>query len=222
MALRVHHRTFTAFVAPGMILLLLSACAAAPTPASAVNATAMDSAAASTSEVVIYASDLTPDALSELYFSEDPASPGGTLITLRNNGDELDPPPENDPHATFTVAVASGIPYRCWIHMKVGEPKGRSTANIAYVQFSKSVDEASQEVFRLSTNSYLTAHGPTQPGWAWVRCDADDAESLVYFESGGQTKVRIQAGAEGVGFDQFLLSPAEWLNSAPSDPVVPK
>jgi hypothetical protein len=186
-----------------------------------MDAPATKPAGSPAAEVIIYASDLTTGALDELEFIDDPASPGGKLIGLPNNGDELDPPPESDPHARFAVRVESGIPYRCWIHMKVGEPKGRSTANIVYLQFSKSVDEVGQEVFRLSTTSYLTAQGPSRPGWAWVPCDVDDAETLVYFE-GAESRVRIQAGAEGVGFDQFLLSPAEYLDHPPSEAVVVK
>lgn len=212
-----------AFVVSGtLIVFLLIACTAPPTPAPAVSATAMIPAGEPASEVIIYASDMPAATLDELNFINDPASPGGKFIGLPNSGDELDPPPERDPHATIDVQVRKGVPYRCWIHMKVGEAKGRSTANIVYVQFSRSVDEANQEVFRLSTNSYLTAQGPTQPGWTWVPCDAEGAETLVYFESDGQVRVRVQAGAEGVGFDQFLLSPANFLDSPPPNGIVEK
>jgi len=34
--------------------------------------------------------------------------------------------------------------------------------------------------------------------------------------------VRVQAGMEGVGFDQFLLSPARFLEAPPSEAVVEK
>lgn len=222
MRFRTSNQILVALTSALPVLLLLSTCTATPAAAPDAEVVVTKPAGSLPSEVVVYASDLTADALDELDFMDDPASPGGKLIGLPNSGDELDPPPENDPHLTFTVPVQSGVPYRCWIHMKVGEPKGRSTANIAYVQFSKSVDQANQEVFRLSTSSYLTAQGPTQPGWSWVPCDAGDAEALIYFESGGETRVRIQAGAEGVGFDQFLLSSTEFLDSPPSETVVAK
>ena len=176
-------------------------------------------------EVIVYASDLPAEALSELDFIDDPVSPGGRLIGLPNTGDELDPPPENDPHLTFTVPVRSGFPYRCWVHMKVGTPKGRSTANIVWVQFSNSVDQANKEIFRPRTGSYLTAQGPEQEGWTWVGCDAAGSgasESLIYFQTSGEVTVRIQAGAEGVGLDQFVLSPAKYLSSPPSEPIVEK
>ena len=220
MKVQTRHLIWAALTA--ILLILLSACTDIPTPTPVVEAPATNAASGPATEVIVYASDLTAGALDELHFMDDPASPGSKLVSLPNNGDELDPPPESDPHATFTVQVESGIPYRCWIHMKVGEAKGRSTANIVFVQFSKSVNEANEEIFRLSTNSYLTAQGPTHPGWSWVPCNAEDGESPVYFESSGESKVRIQAGAEGVGFDQFVLSAADFLNAAPAEAIIEK
>ncbi|MFZ5904577.1 MAG: hypothetical protein ACOYZ8_13610 [Chloroflexota bacterium] len=176
-------------------------------------------------EIIVYASDLPESALYELDFLEDAASPGNKLIGIPNNGDELDPPPENDPHVTFKVQAYGGVPYRCWIHMKVGMPKGRSQANVVWVQFSGAVDEVGREILKPGTGSYLTAQGPAQEGWVWVPCDLEGAGpsgSLVYFQAGGEINVRIQAGMEGVGFDQFLLSPAEFLEQPPDEAIVEK
>ena len=173
-------------------------------------------------EVVVYASDLPRSALSEFAFWNDPASPGGKLVGTPNTGGELDPPPENDPHVTFRVRVQSGVAYRCWIHMKVGAPKGLSQANKLWVQFSDAVDEANQETLKPGTGSYLTAHGPTRQGWTWVGCDLAGSDSLIYFQTSGEVTVRVQAGMEGVGFDQFLLSPARFLEQPPSEAVVHK
>jgi hypothetical protein len=171
-------------------------------------------------EVVVYASDLPESALSEFDFWSDPTSPGGKLVGTPNGGGHLDPPPENDPHVTFKVKVQSGVPYRCWIHMKVGPPKGQSQANMLWVQFSDAVDKTNREVFRPRTGSYLTARGPTRQGWSWVGCES--AQPLIYFRTGGEVTVRLQAGMEGVGFDQVVLSPARFLNQAPAEAVVRK
>lgn len=203
-----------------MLLLLVTACSRAPVTAAAPAATAAAGGAAS--EIVVYASDLPRQALRELSFIEDAASPGGTSIGLPNTGDELDPPPENDPYLAFSVQVQSGLPYRCWVHMKVGAPKGRSTANVVWVQFSDSVDAAGKEAFRPDTGSYLTAQGPVQEGWTWVGCDPESGEPFVYFQEGGEVTVRIQAGAEGVGIDQFVLSPDRFLHGPPAEPIVAK
>jgi len=176
----------------------------------------------SASEVIVYASDLPQSALSEFEVWDDPASPGGKMVGTPNTGDELDPPPENDPHVIFKVQVQSGVPYRCWIHMKVGAPKGKSQANMLWVQFSDAIDQANQEVFKPGTGSYLTAEGPTQEGWTWAECDVADseAEGLVYFRTSGEVTVRLQAGMEGVGFDQFVLSPRLFLEEPPSKAIV--
>ncbi len=175
-------------------------------------------------EVVVYASDLPARALSEFDFWNDPASPGGKLVGTPNAGGELDPPPENDPNVTFTVPVRAGVPYRCWIHMKVGAPKGLSKANKLYVQFTGAVDKSNKETLKPRSASYLTAEAPAQVGWTWVACDpgANVSERLVRFRSNGEVTVRLQGGAEGVGFDQLLLSPARFLDKPPTDPVVPK
>jgi hypothetical protein len=210
-----------------MAAVALSACVGLPQPtpvsSTVVAETPVPEPEGPPSEVVVYASDLPESALSEFEFWDDPASPGGKLLGVSNTGEELDPPPEIDPHLTFQVPVRSGVPYRCWIHMKVGAPEGVSQANLLWVQFSDAVDEANQEVFKQDTGSYLTAQGPAQEGWTWVGCnreDAEPAESLLNFRTSGEVTVYIQAGMEGVGFDQFLLSPKQFLEVPPSETVV--
>jgi hypothetical protein len=176
-------------------------------------------------EVVVHVTDLPRSALHEFDFWNDPASPGGRLVGTPNTGDELDPPPEDDPHVRFRVRVQRGVPYRCWVHMKVGKPKAVSRANLLYVQFTSAVDNANRDVFRPGTGSYLTAQGPAREGWTWVGCDPRDPKAsgpLVLFRTSGEVTVRIQAGMEGVGFDQVLLSPARFLHEAPSEMVVAK
>jgi hypothetical protein len=189
----------------GLPVLLLSAWARAQGPAP---------------EIVLYASELPRRALSEFDAWNDPASPGGRMVGTPNTGDELDPPPENDPHVTFQVQVQRGVPYRCWIHMKVGAPKGKSQANMLWVQFSDAVDRSGRAVFRPGTGSYLTARGPAREGWSWVGCES--SEPLIQFRTDGEVTVRLQAGMEGVGFDQFVLSPARFLKQPPAEAVVRK
>jgi hypothetical protein len=173
-------------------------------------------------EIIVYASEVKANGLSEFDFWSDPASPGGKMIGTVQKGDHLDPPPENDPNVSFTVPVRSGVDYRCWIHMKVGEPKGVSTANKLFVQFSGAVDKANKEVLRPGTGSYLTAEGPTQVGWAWVACEEAGDDRRGRCQKNGEVTVRLQGGAEGVGFDQFILSPARFVEKAPTEPVVAK
>jgi hypothetical protein len=171
-------------------------------------------------DVVVHASALPRSALSEFAFWDDPASPGGKLVGTPNTGGELDPPPENDPNVRFTVRVLGGVAYRCWVHMKVGPPKGVALANRLWVQFTGAVDEQGRETLRPGTRSYLTAQGPTQQGWSWVGCNAGSSPALVRFAADGEVTVRLQAGMEGVGFDQVVLSPTRFLTTPPAEAVV--
>lgn len=177
------------------------------------------------SDIVVYASELSEDALYEFEVWDDPASPDGKMVGTPNNGGDLDAPPENDPHVLFPVTVYAGVPYRCWIHMKVGASKGVSQANKVWVQFTGAVDAAGNAAFAPDSSSFLTAQGPAKEGWIWVPCDlegVEPAQSQVTFADGGEATVRIQAGMEGVGFDQFVLSPSQFLEEGPSQTVVEK
>ena len=108
--------------------------------------------------------------------------------------------------------------------MKVGKPKGVSPGEPALRACTNAVDNASREVFSQGTGSYLAAQGPTREGWTWVGCDQAQVARArcVHFRASGEVSVRIQAGMEGVGFDQVVLSPARFLNEPPSEAVVAK
>ena len=214
-------------VASAAVPTIAPAATAAPAAApAATTAPTSAPAAAPTDDVVVYASDLQKSALTDEFdFADDSASPEGRLIALPNTGDKLNAPPEDDPHVTFPVQVQADVPYHCWIHMKVGAPKGVSQANRLYVQFSDAVDKSKQPVFTQGTGSYMTAQGPEHEGWTWVGCASSDPEapgSLIYFRISGKVTTRLQAGMEGVGFDEFLLSPARFLEQPPTEAVVQK
>lgn len=169
-----------------------------------------------TADIIVHVADLPTSALSEFDFWNGPASPGGKMIGTPNNGGDLDPPPEDDPHVTMKVQARPATPYRFWIHMYVGKPKGVSKANVVWVQFTNAVDATNKEVLKPGTGDYLTMRGPEKEGWVWVGSDR-----LVSFRA-GEVSVRVQAGMEGVGFDQVVLSPSRFLEKAPTDIIVTK
>lgn len=177
---------------------------------------------AASSEIVMYAMDLPKGSLSEFDAWKDAAAPGGKMVGIQNHGDFLDPPPEDDPHVTFNLPVRGGVPYRCWIHMKVGTVKGKSQANLIYAQFTGAVDEANREILRPRSGSFVTLRGPSQEGWAWVGGDGTKAAPPIKFRSGGEVTVRLQGGMEGVGFDQFVLSSGRFLANPPKEAIVKK
>ena len=185
---------------------------------------AQSSSTGGKTEIAVYMADLSENALAELDFVAEASAAGGKMVSLPNNGDELDPPPENDPHVLFSVPVLSATPYRCWVHLKVGAPKGKSQANLVWIQVSSAQDGAGNAAYQPGSASYLTAQGPTTEGWTWVSCEGDMAspQSLVSFNAAGEVTVRVQAGAEGVGFDQFVFSSAQFLEEPPSAAIVEK
>jgi hypothetical protein len=182
-------------------------------------AVAATGAAAAAPEVVVRMADLGKDARYEFQVWKDAGSPGGVVFGTPNTGEELDPPPENDPNVRFTVPVVAGVAYRCWLHMKVAPAKGKSTGNVVYAQFTEAVDAQGKPSLRPKTGSFLTLEGPAKPGWAWVSGARKPANGLVRFAKSGEVTVRLQAGMEGVGFDQLVLSPARWLEKPPSGHV---
>ncbi len=179
-------------------------------------------APAAADDVVVRAAGLAMGSLSEFSLIADSAAAGGKFAGTPQTGGNLDPPPEDDPNVTFKAQVRGGVPYRCWVRMKVGAPRGVSKANRLWVQISNAVDAKGKSVLKPGTASYLTAQGPEQQGWVWVACEADPKSpgTKVTFRSNGEVTVRIQAGMEGVGFDQFVLSPAKYLEKAPASAVV--
>jgi len=217
--------TLTPVDLPTMVLAASAERPKPPARGSVMAQTQVETAEGAAPEVVVHVTDLPKSALFEFEFWNDPASPGGRMVGIPNTGDDVDPPPEDDPNVVFKVRVRRGIPYRCWIHMKVGRPMGKSQANLLYVQFTAAVDKANRDVLKPGTASYLAARGPAREGWAWIGCDPvhpGSAEPLIYFRTSGDVTVRVQAGMEGVGFDQVLLSPARFLEKPPSEAVVAK
>jgi hypothetical protein len=175
-------------------------------------------------EVVVHVAELPKGALyGELGLADDPGAAGGKLALIPQQGDTKDPL-ENDAQAVFKVQVQAGVPYRCWVRMRVGKAKGISPANLLYVQFTNAVDKAGKEILTLGTADYLTLRAPPKEGWLWLGRDLSDAKSVepeIRFRTSGEVTVRIAAGLEGVGFDQFVLSPAKHLEKPPAEAVVP-
>jgi hypothetical protein len=204
----LHYRTAVLALIP---LALLSS-PTVPVPGTAVTVIAAQAPA----DVVVHVADLPNSALSEFDFWNGSGSPGGKMVGTPQKGDNLDPPPENDPHVTIKVRTQPGTEYRCWVHMYVGKPMGVSKANKVWVQFTDAVDKANKEILKPGTGDYLTIQGPEKEGWVWV-----SDSRLVSFRTGDVT-MRIQAGMEGVGFDQIVLSPSKYLRNAPTDAIVPK
>jgi endonuclease/exonuclease/phosphatase family metal-dependent hydrolase len=117
-------------------------------------------------------------------------------------------------------SAVAGVPYRLWI-------RGRADADYwgndsVFVQFSGSTTATGSPIYRATTTSALEVNledcsGCGLSGWGWQ----DDGWGvgvlgpLVYFNSTGTQTMRIQTREDGFSIDQIVLSPAQYLLSAP-------
>ena len=116
--------------------------------------------------------------------------------------------------------AVAGVGYRLWIR---GRGDNDSWANDSvFVQFSGSTNSSGSPVYRSGTTSALEwnledCSGCGIQGWGWQ----DDGWGvgilgpLVYFQSTGTQTIRVQTREDGSAIDQIVLSPAQYLLSAP-------
>ena len=123
------------------------------------------------------------------------------------------------------MQVRAGVPYRMWLHIRRASREGNPVPGLLYVQFDSSVDKEGREIYRIGTKDAIFVRGTTANLFMWSGKDLADptaTEPLLYFKTSGEVTVRVTGGAGGAGFDQFLLSPARFLEKPPTVPVVPK
>lgn len=114
----------------------------------------------------------------------------------------------------------AGTAYRLWIRGRAdGDYWGNDSV---FVQFSGSVNSSGSPVYRSGTTSALEVNledcsGCGLQSWGWQ----DDGWGvgvlgpLVYFQSTGTQTIRVQTREDGFSIDQIVLSPSQYLLSAP-------
>jgi hypothetical protein len=109
-------------------------------------------------------------------------------------------------------------PYRLWVR---GLAQGSHRLNDSlYVQFSDSVTQQGEPVYRIGTASATTVvleeflHAGLS-GWAWADNGWDSLGSLIYFATSGPHTLRVQLRQDGVSVDQIVLSPGTYLWTSP-------
>ena len=120
----------------------------------------------------------------------------------------------------LTFNAVAGTPYRLWL-------RGRADANYwgndsVHVQFSGSVDASGAPVWRIGSASSTEVNledgsGAGLSGWGWQDNGYGGGVlgPLVYFETTGTHRIRVQTREDGFTIDQIVLSPGTYLNSAP-------
>jgi len=175
----------------------------------------------SAQEVVLYASQ-APVKVGNWYAVSDSTAAGGARISNPDFGAAKIYTPSANPADYFEMSfsASAGRPYRLWIR---GRTLNNSPYNDSlYAQFSGSVDSGGNAVYRIGTTSAADINledclGCGLSGWGWQ----DNGWGIgvlgpqIYFQSTGTQTIRIQVREDGLSIDQIVLSPANYLYSAP-------
>jgi hypothetical protein len=152
----------------------------------------------------------------------DGTAAGGLLIRHPDAGAAKITTPQASPANYFELAfdAEAGKGYRLWLR---GRAQTNSWANDSvYVQFSNSVDENGAPAWRIGTTSATEVNleacsGCGLSGWGWQDngYGAHVLGPLISFANGGPQRLRVQTREDGLAIDQIVLSPVDYLASAP-------
>jgi Phosphoesterase family len=172
------------------------------------------------SEQVIYANDVTT--LTGLWNKiADATAAAGVKLTTADNGSGAPPNASANPSSYFDAVfqAAAGTRYRVWLRLHAQNDSKWNDS--VFVQFSDSVDAQGAAVYRVGTTSgYIvnlwTCATCQSVGWGWQRNaywlnDSGD----VWFTAGGTHTIRVQVREDGVEIDQVVISPTQYVTSAP-------
>jgi len=126
-------------------------------------------------------------------------------------------------YVDVTFNANAGVSYTLWMRVKAA---ANSKFNDSfYVQFSDALVGGSP-VYQVNTTNGLVVNlatdttGASLSNWGWVNGAYWLSQSAtVTFASSGAHTLRIQTREDGVQFDQIVLSPSQFFNSAASCPT---
>jgi hypothetical protein len=154
----------------------------------------------------------------------DTTAAGGTRLQNPNAGAAMIGTPLSAPAHYFelTFNATAGIPYRLWMR---GKATNNHYANDSvHAQFDGSVDSAGQPRWRVGTTSATAlvlsdCSGCTMSNWGWqdngFSSVAGSLGPEVYFATTGVQRIRLQVREDGLGIDQIVLSPSQYLTTRP-------
>jgi len=152
----------------------------------------------------------------------DTTAAGGQRLQNANAGAAKVVTPLAQPtqYVEISFSALAGRGYRLWMRGKA--LSNAATNDSVHVQFDRSVTSTGTPTARIGTTTSYEwnleeCSGCGLSGWGWQ----DDGWGvgvmgpLVYFETSGTQRMRIQVREDGVGLDQIVLSSVRWLNTAP-------
>jgi hypothetical protein len=188
----------------------------------------------SASQVVIYGSDVTTGNRHGNWARvSDGSAAGGIKLASTDNGAPTVSAPFAAPADYFeaTFDAVAGVRYRLWLRLSAAA--NNKFNDSLWVQFSGSTDSGGNQRYRIGTGQALNVNLATcadcaLSGWGWQNrgyWEADTGE--IWFATTGTQTIRVQIREDGVAVDQIVLSPQQYVDSAPGPPtgdntIVPK
>ena len=172
-------------------------------------------------EVVLYAAESLPPAGGWRVESDATAAGGRRLRHPDAGAAKLTSPLASPTHYFETTFEAqAGTPYRLWLR---GKADLNDWANDSvFVQFDKTVTSSGTAQFRIGTTSATTVNledcsGCGLSGWGWQDngWGTGVLGPLIYFQTSGTQRIRVQTREDGFAIDQIVLSPSRYLTAAP-------
>jgi len=174
----------------------------------------------SSTEVVIYATDVT-DIHGSWSKTADSSAAAGIKLTNPDAGVDVLAAPLASPTNYFDVQFQAnaGTRYRLWMRIHaIGDSKWNDSV---FAQFSDSVNGSGSPNYRTGTTDALMVNLWTCAtcqsfGWGWQRnaywmADTGD----VWFQNTGTHTLRVQIREDGSDIDQIVLSPTTYATNAP-------
>jgi hypothetical protein len=195
--------------------------AGAVTVSPAVRVTVQEPPSGSGEDVVLWASEATT-ALNWVA-TPDLSAAGGSRLQNPDAGLPKVTAAAASPTGYFemTFQALSGRGYRLWIR---GKALSNGTSNDSvHVQFDASLDAAGAPAYRIGTASSVSdileeCIGCGLSGWGWQDNGWGSAGALgplIYFQSSGPQRMRVQVREDGLGIDQSVLSSTRWVAVPP-------
>jgi hypothetical protein len=174
----------------------------------------------SSGEVVLYASKGTPTG--NWAVESDASAAGGSVMHNRNLGAAKVATASANPADYFemTFTAEAGVAYHFWMRARA-ETNSYSNDSV-FLQFSDSVDQNGNAVYRIGTTSSTASNledcsGCGISGWGWQ----DNGWGVgvmgpdIYFATTGTHTLRVQVREDGIYIDQLMFSPSRFLTASP-------
>jgi hypothetical protein len=120
----------------------------------------------------------------------------------------------------LTFDAEAGIPHRLWLRGKADRNYWANDS--VFVQFSGSVTSAGAATYRIGTSSAAEVNlencaGCGVSGWGWQDngYGAGVLGPVIYFQTTGPQRLRVQRREDGFSIDQLVLSAGRYLTQSP-------